>query len=76
MIVHIFTDNTATKLLYAAQVAHMTNRGHSAQISPTPGAQSSHVQSPEPPAVTDHCSLSTGRDTPPPPIPPRGINFP
>ncbi len=29
MIVHIFTDDTATKLLYAAQVAHTTNRGHS-----------------------------------------------
>ncbi len=29
MIVHIFMDSTATKLLYAAQVAHMTNRGHS-----------------------------------------------
>jgi hypothetical protein len=29
MIVHIFMDSTDTKLLYAAQVAHMTNRGHS-----------------------------------------------
>jgi hypothetical protein len=29
MIVHIFQDDTATKLLYAAQVAHTTSRGHS-----------------------------------------------
>jgi hypothetical protein len=29
MIVHIFMDDTATKLLYAAQIAHNTNRGHS-----------------------------------------------
>ena len=29
MIVHIFADDTATRLLYAAQVAHMTNRSHS-----------------------------------------------
>jgi hypothetical protein len=27
MIVHIFQDDTATKLLYAAQVAHTTSRG-------------------------------------------------
>jgi hypothetical protein len=29
MIVHIFPDHTATKLLYAAQVAHTTTRGRS-----------------------------------------------
>jgi hypothetical protein len=29
MIVHIFRDDTATKLLYAAQVAHTTSRGQS-----------------------------------------------
>ena len=29
MIVHIFLDSTATKLLYAAQVAHTTTRDHS-----------------------------------------------
>ncbi|MGA3082036.1 MAG: hypothetical protein ABSD44_11715 [Terracidiphilus sp.] len=27
MIVHIFQDDTATRLLYAAQVAHTTSRG-------------------------------------------------
>jgi hypothetical protein len=27
MIVHVFQDDTATKLLYAAQVAHTTSRG-------------------------------------------------
>jgi hypothetical protein len=54
MIVHIFSDDKGTKLLYAAQVAHTTNRGHSTQIIPTSGAQSSHVHSLEPPAVTDH----------------------
>jgi hypothetical protein len=34
MIVHIFTDDTATKLFYAAQVAHTTTRSHSTQIIP------------------------------------------
>jgi hypothetical protein len=34
MIVNIFMDSTATKLLYAAQVAHMTTRSHSAQTTP------------------------------------------
>jgi hypothetical protein len=54
MTAQIISPFMSTKLLYAAQVAHMTNRGHSKQISPTPGAQSSHVQSLEPPVVTDH----------------------
>jgi hypothetical protein len=29
MIAHIITNDVATKLFYAAQVAHTTNRGHS-----------------------------------------------
>jgi hypothetical protein len=29
MIVHIFQDDSATRLLYAAQVAHTTSRDHS-----------------------------------------------
>jgi hypothetical protein len=36
MIVHIFLDSTATKLFYAAQVAHTTTRSHSTQPKTAP----------------------------------------
>jgi len=53
MTAQIISPFMSTKLLYAAQVAHSTIRSHSKQIIPTSSAQSSHVHSPEQPAVTD-----------------------